>query len=1018
MSEVNQLSEVETHPAFVCIKSQRLETLNLTVYEFEHRVTAAKHYHLAAPNQENVFMVAFRTVPMNSTGVAHMLEHTVLCGSEKFPVRDPFFLMIRRSLNTFMNAFTSSDYTAFPFASQNKRDFNNLLDIYLDAVFFSRLDPLDFAQEGHRLEFETPDDPDTPLTYKGIVYNEMKGDISSPVSVLYDTLKKYLFPTTTYHFNSGGDPKNIPELTYEGLLEFYRSHYHPSNAIFLTFGDNSAFELQQAFEEKALARFEPSPEKIQAGLETRYLETQRVVEYYALEGQLSDATDVEATSEVDRTSVENNEVAGKCHVVMAWLLGPSIELDLLLKCHLLSDVLLDTSASPLRLALETTDLGSAASPLCGLEESNREMSFMCGLEGADLENADAVEALVLTTLERVAQEGVPVEKLEACLHQLELSQREVGGDGYPFGLQLIFTCLSAAVHRGDPIALLDLEPVLQQLRVEIQDENFVKQLVQTLLLDNAHRVRLTLAPDANLNQTVKADESSQLALIKARLTGQEKQNLVELSAALKHRQEQPDDVELLPKVGIKDIPTEVVLPEGESGHLSNGIRLDRYHVGSNGLTYHQIICPLPTLAAELLPCLPLYTQTVTEIGSAGRGYLETQHLQHSLTGGIGAYTSVRGAIDNPDVTTAHITFSSKTLNPQRLEMMKLLQETWTQPFFGEPDRIRDLVKHSRVRMESNIVNSAHGLAMSAASSVFRPVSRLNYHLTGLEGLQALKRLDDGLDGPGQPGRFIDQLREIHRLMMAATPRLLIVGEREHFLESESMLAQLWGQKGQREIHAVDPEGFAGADSESQVVGAGGFTVPFGAPAINQCWVTTSQVNFCARVHPTVAENHEDAAALSVLAGVLSNGYLHKTIREQGGAYGGGAGYDAANGLFRFYSYRDPNLNETFDAFSQSIDWIQTADITFDPLEEAILGLVSGMDAPGSPAGDARKAFHNQLLGRDAKAYRAKRSRILAVTIDDIKRVATQYFDGPSARAVICSEARTGELDSDFVIRQI
>jgi Zn-dependent M16 (insulinase) family peptidase len=213
-------------------QSRRIETLDLTVYEYVHRKTGALHYHLEAENTENVFMVALRTVPMDSTGVAHILEHTALCGSERFPVRDPFFLMIRRSLNTFMNAFTTSDYTAYPFASTNKKDFYNLMDIYLDAVFFSRLDPLDFAQEGHRLEFEVPEDDSTPLVYRGVVYNEMKGDSSSVVSVLYTELQKHLFRTSTYHYSSGGDPKHIPELAYDELVDFYQSHYNASNAVF------------------------------------------------------------------------------------------------------------------------------------------------------------------------------------------------------------------------------------------------------------------------------------------------------------------------------------------------------------------------------------------------------------------------------------------------------------------------------------------------------------------------------------------------------------------------------------------------------------------------------------------------------------------------------------------------------------------------------------------------------------------------------------------------------------------
>ena len=206
---------------------RRISSLNITMEEYVHSVTGAKHFHLSSENTENVFLVAFRTVPMDSSGVAHILEHTALCGSKKFPVRDPFFMMIRRSLNTFMNAFTSSDWTAYPFASKNKKDFNNLLTVYLDAAFFSRLHELDFAQEGHRLEFAEPENPNSELQYKGVVFNEMKGAMSSTNSILWQTISKYVFPTTTYHFNSGGEPDHIPDLSYQELLDFYKSHYHP-----------------------------------------------------------------------------------------------------------------------------------------------------------------------------------------------------------------------------------------------------------------------------------------------------------------------------------------------------------------------------------------------------------------------------------------------------------------------------------------------------------------------------------------------------------------------------------------------------------------------------------------------------------------------------------------------------------------------------------------------------------------------------------------------------------------------
>ncbi len=235
-----------SHPAFSLLRQVRINNLNLEVQEYHHLVTGARHLHLAAEDDNNAFLVAFLTVPQDSTGVAHILEHTSLCGSQRYPVRDPFFLMTRRSLNTFMNAFTASDWTAYPFASQNVKDFHNLLQVYLDAVFFPKLEEIDFAQEGCRIEFVTPDDPQSPLIYKGIVFNEMKGAMSAPINMLWHHLHHHLFPTTTYHYNSGGNPLEIPKLTHAQLKAFHATHYHPSNAIFMTYGNRPA-ESQQAW---------------------------------------------------------------------------------------------------------------------------------------------------------------------------------------------------------------------------------------------------------------------------------------------------------------------------------------------------------------------------------------------------------------------------------------------------------------------------------------------------------------------------------------------------------------------------------------------------------------------------------------------------------------------------------------------------------------------------------------------------------------------------------------------------
>jgi len=969
---MTQSKPENVHTAFEWIRSEAIPALNLTVEEYHHKVTGALHYHLAADNPENVFLVALRTLPEDSTGVAHILEHTALCGSQKYPVRDPFFMMIRRSLNTFMNAFTSNDWTAYPFASQNPKDFDNLLDVYLDAVFFSRLDPLDFAQEGHRIEFAEAANPDSDLVYKGVVFNEMKGAMSSVPSTLWHTLCKYLYPSTTYHYNSGGDPEHIPDLSYEQLVAFYRTHYHPSNAIFMTYGDVPAFEHQTRFEERALSRFQKLDEQIGVNDEKRYHAPVRVQESYALG--------------------ENDALDAKTHVVVGWLLGKNTNLLDSLTAQLVSGVLLDNSASPLQLLLETTELGTAPSPLSGLDDSNHELAFVCGIEGSEIQHADAFEKAVLDTLENVARDGVPHDQVEAVLHQLELSQREIGGDSYPYGLQLILAALPSATHRGDPIALLNLEPVLQQLRESIRDPEFIKRKVRELLLENMHRVRLTLTPDHQLAKRRDEWEAQRLAQIKQRLSDSEKQSVVERAVKLTERQNNPVDASILPKVTLDDVPPSLTVPQGDASKIA-GYDFNYYAQGTNGIVYQQIIMDLPNLPQELLAYLPLYTSVLTELGVGSRSYLETQQWQAAVAGSISAFSSMRGAIDNEQEITAYLVLSGKALSRNHAALTELMRETLLNVRFDEFGRLRELVAQARARREQSVTGNGHGLAMSAATSRMNPTAYLTHRLSGLEGIRALKLLDENMRDETKLQGVANQLKNIHERVLAARKQFLIVGEAQHETEFAAHLTSNWQSipaTAQETMFALEPI----------------------RDRVNQVWVANTQVNFCARAYPTVPMHHADAPALAVLGGFLRNGYLHRAIREQGGAYGGGAGQDSNIAAFRFYSYRDPRLMETFDDFDASITWLLETKHEWQSVEEAILGVVGSIDKPGSPAGEAKQAFHNQLFGRTPSERERFRANILKVTAEDLQQVARTYLlPERASSAVVTSAAQREKLGS-------
>ncbi len=957
------------HPAFEWLRSQAIPTLNVVLEEYRHRVTGAQYFHLASDDPENVFLVALRTVPMDSTGVAHILEHTVLCGSQKYPVRDPFFMMIRRSLNTFMNAFTSSDWTAYPFASKNRKDFQNLLEVYLDAVFFSRLHELDFAQEGHRLEFAEPQNPDSPLQYKGVVYNEMKGAMSSTNSLLWQTVSKYLYPTTTYHYNSGGEPEHIPDLSYAELKAFYDTHYHPSNSVFMTYGDIPAVEHMERFETLALSRFDKLDIHIHVRDEKRYYAPVRVTESYPLREE-----EDEAEGDSDKT-----------HVVLAWLLGRSTDLKEMFEAQLLSSVLLDNSASPLMQVLETCGLGSAPSPMCGLEDSNHEMSFLCGLEGCAQNATAEVETLIRNTLQTLARDGVPLEQVEASLHQLELSQREITGDSHPYGLQLIIASLGSAVHGGDPLNVLDIDPALARLREQIRDPEFIKGLIRRLLLDNAHHVVLTMTPDAHLAARQMEAEIQRLQAIKDSLSPQDTQSILVRSQQLAARQEAVDDPSLLPKVGLADVPADLPQLVATQSHIGV-MPVSFYAQGTNGLCYQQIVIDLPALDDDLLQILPYYASCLSEFGVGARSYTEVQTWQSRISGGVNCYANVRSAMEDAQKTRAILVLSSKALVANQAALSELLQQTFTQVRFDEVQRLREIMDQIAARRESSITGQGHSLAMTLASSGMSPTARLSHEFTGLAGIGTLRSLGRSLKNDAEARALLEKFRALHARVLAAPRRFLLIGEAAEQTALHASLEQCW------------------QSSQPASASCSALLLPPVHEQVRQIWTTNTQVNFCAKAYPTVPAGHPDHATLCVLAGFLRNGFLHRSIREQGGAYGGGADQDANSASLRFYSYRDPRLAETLADFDRAIDWVLGSGHEWRQVEEAILGVISAMDKSTSPAGEAKQAFYNELFGRTREARLAYRQRVLETTVADLQRVAGEYLRPEKASVGVISNS--------------
>ncbi|WOE32124.1 MULTISPECIES: insulinase family protein [unclassified Acinetobacter] len=975
--DVAETTSQIVHPAFQLVRQHHVEALDILVEEYQHKQTGAVHYHLATNHDEHVFLVAFRTQPMDSKGEAHILEHTVLCGSEKFPVRDPFFLMIRRSLNTFMNAFTAADWTAYPFATQNKKDFQNLLSVYLDAAFAANLNPLDFAQEGIRVELEN----DQPV-YKGVVFNEMKGAMSSPTDQLYHQLAYHLFPETTYHYNSGGDPKDIPDLSYDELLQFYQSHYHPSNAVFMTFGNQSVYQLHEQFEALALHKFKQG--------QTLYSKPER---------RLTAPIEVSETYAVDSEDLNN-----KTYHILAWLLPQASDIKLRLGMRLVEGVLLEDSASPLRHYLETCGYAQSTGPIMGVDDSNFEMTFYCGIQGSNPQYAQQFKEGVFKVLQQVAENPIDPTLINAILHQIELHQREINGDGMPYGLSLIMSGLSSAIHHADPVHVWDVDSAIAQVKEELKDPMWLSRLIQTYLIDNPHRVQMTLQPDATKSAQDAAAEKDRLALLAQQLTDADKAAIRAQTEALKLRQDTPDDLTLLPKVGLEDVPPTLQIVQGQlreilCNHVDTPLNL--YFAGTNGIYYQQVLIKIPDEIIKS-PYFNLLSILLGEVGAGSYNYLELQQLQTAVSGGLGMGASVRSKVDDKAQISAWLTLTTKSL-VHHLDAIQLLKVAFEQLRFDEKDRIIELLQQRKTRWASRISGSGHSYAMQIASRHHSALALRDYHSTGLGALNWLNDLVTNIEQDETAyEHLITELKSIHEQLLKAPKQFLLVCEEHQADRLVDEIQVVWDK-------------LAIPDTQNALT-----PVAFANTAGDEAWLIQANVQFCSSAYAAVEVSHPDAAALMVLAAYLRNGFLHSAIREKGGAYGGGASYDGNACSFRFYSYRDPRLTETFYDFDASIEWLLSAQQQPYQLEEAILGLIASMDKPGSPAGEAITACYSYLHAR-TPAFRSQlRERLLNVTLDDLKRVTQQYLrQQQPVKAVVAPVTKRDELLAlGFNIQQV
>ncbi len=950
-----------------------LPDLQATLYRLRHDRTGAELIHFENDDDNNLFSVAFRTTPKDSTGVAHILEHTVLCGSEKYPVKDPFFSMLERSLNTFMNAFTSNDWTMYPFSTQNKKDFYNLMDVYLDAVFFPRLEYKSFEQEGWRLEFSVPSDPKSELVYKGVVYNEMKGAMSDPNSLMSRRVQKALYPTTTYHYNSGGEPEDIPNLTWEKLKEFHARYYHPSNSRFFTYGGLPLERHLKIIDESVLSRFEAVHPDTSVNDEIRFAEPKREEFTYPFD-----------------PSASEEQLSKKSMVSVAWLTC-NIRNDFeAFTMNVLSSLLLGNPGAPLYKALMDSGIGSALAPGTGYSHDNLDTYFSAGLQGVDPVDVDDIEKLILSTLTRVAEEGFTKERIEAVIHQVEFSNKEVVGDNFPYALNILFRIFGGWLHGGDPAKPLLINENLERLRREIDGGAYFEKKIREYMLDNNHRVTVLLRPDREKASRDAARERERLERLKELLSGEEREAIMRNTHSIAKGRGPKDDISCLPTLELSDIPVEERKVSFESGEVE-GVPVQWYDQPTNGISYFNAIVSTASVPDELKPYIPLFCAVLTKIGAAGYDYAEMAERIEAHTGGINAGANVWESLVNLDLYGEVVEFSAKALARKHKALFEVLGDIFKSPDFRDLKRLHTLIGQIKTSMENSIPASGHSYARGLAARHLTPAARLRESWAGIHQLLLVKKIaacnEEGLK------EVAERLEKIaSHLLNKRLIRACVVAEARHFDSMCDAMGPFFSSISTIDVNPREPEVLA-CSGEAEG------------------WGMNLPVSYVARVFRTVSYCHGDSPKLQVLAKLLRARYLHREIREKGGAYGGFAAYSSAEGLFSFLSYRDPNLERTLKVYSDSIEWVSKCDFSDEDLKEAILAVFGDIDRPLSPSGKGNREFVANLRGLTKEMRQRRREGILCVSRDDMVEVSEKYLQSnpdKSSVAVISGEERLAE----------
>ncbi|MFP4088432.1 MAG: insulinase family protein [Desulfobacteraceae bacterium] len=961
------------HTDFDCLYQKEIKELKATARGYRHQKTGAQVLSLSTDDENKVFGITFRTPPSDSTGVAHILEHSVLCGSRKYPVKEPFVELLKGSLQTFLNAFTFPDKTCYPVASQNLQDFYNLMDVYLDAVFYPRITREIFQQEGWRYEL---DKPDAPLSYKGVVFNEMKGAYSSPDNLLSEYSLQSLFPDTAYGHDSGGDPQEIPNLTYEEFRAFHQRYYHPSNARIFFYGDDDPAERLRRVNDY-LKDFDPIQIDSRIELQPGFKEPRRITRPFVVS--------------------EDGEQKGM--VTINWVLAKTQARETNFALRVLAYILLGMPGSPLRKALMDSGLGEDIAGV-GLENELLQSYFSTGLKGVKPRNLDKVEPLVMDTLKALVKSGIDPLTVEAGLNTIEFRLRENHSGGFPRGLLLMLRSLTTWLYDGDPLALLAFEAPLESLKSRISTmPSFFEEMMDHRFLSNPHRSTVILKPDPRLQGRKQAEETARLAEIRSKMDPAQLRQVVDNTHTLRKLQEAPDSPEALatiPFLKLSDLERRnKPIPTTQMGEEERTLLC--HDLPTNGILYLDLGFDLHCLTAESLPYIPLFGRSLTEMGTQEEDFVSLGQRISRKTGGIRSqwFTS---ALADTTGSAAWLFLRGKSMVDKTEDLLRIFHDILLTVQLDNQDRFRQMVLEEKAKLEQRLIPSGHQVVNLRLRAQFAQAHWAAEQMSGITSL------------------FF--LRELIRRVESDWPAVLAVLEqiRQTLLIRQNMVINVtvdqgaWGgiEPDLNRLTGNIPEGSATHPEwpRKNQETAEGLTIP-------------AQVNYVGKGINLYSYGYRFHGSARVITRYLRNAYLWDQVRVQGGAYGAFCLLDRLSGVLTFVSYRDPNLLKTLHIFDESAQFLEKTQLNESELTKSIIGAIGDLDAPMLPDAKGFTAMVRHLTHDTEEARQQMRDEILGTGPRDFKAMGERLFQfkdhgvaeilGPSSAMEAVERERPGWL---------